>query len=134
MYRVYDNEKKCWVKEDIFLSPIEDVIIFVNNLFGRKKPSLVPSSRYVYQRDIELLDKDDVLMYEGDIVQGDTTDIHFIGIITYLPQLASYVVLDYHTGKYYSLGEKQRKLIKIIGNIFDNRDMLPSEYSEDNVQ
>lgn len=134
MYRVYDNEKKHWVKEDIFLSPTEDVIMFFNSLFGRKKPSLVPSSRYVYQRDIELLDKNDVLMYEGDIVQGDTTDIHFIGIITYLSQLASYVVLDYHTGKYYSLGEKQRKLIKIIGNIFDNRDMLPSEYSGDNVQ
>lgn len=131
MYRIYDKEKKCWVRENIFLAPNEDIVMLTKGLFGRKKLSLVPNSRFIFQRDIDLLDKNNVRIYEGDIVQN--TDANYIGIVTYVSEATAYVVLDYHNYKYYLLGERRSDIIKVIGNIFDNKDMLPSSYDEDNV-
>ena len=136
MYRIYDKEKKCWVRENIFLAPNEDMVMLTKGLFGRKKLSLVPSSRFIFQRDTNLLDKNNVLIYEGDIVQS--TDANYIGIVTYIQEATAYVILDYHDYKYYLLGyssleEGRSDIIEVIGNVFDNKDMLPSNYDENDV-
>ena len=47
--------------------------------------------------------------------------------VAYSPEVAAFVLLNYETSKYFSLGEKQCKHLEIVGNIFDNKDMIKDE-------
>lgn len=131
MYRVFDRKEKCWVKEGIYLSPNNDLSTSKNAVFGNVKLSLASDERYIWHRDIGLYDKDKVLIYEGDIVEVNLDEEKkIIALVSYSLELASYILLDFKTHKYYTLGTNRCKFIKIIGNIFDNRDLLPKEAYE----
>lgn len=122
MYRVYDNEKKKWVTEGIYLSPNDELSTSKKALFGAEKLSLVSEERYTYHRDIGLEDGNGNLIFEGDICKATFHNI--MGVVAYVPEHASYYLLDDVNLKYYPLGEDYCKNIEIIGNVFDNREFL----------
>lgn len=120
MYRVYDKKEKKWSQGNFYLSKNEDLYISKKSWFGREKLTLVPSIQYVWQRDIGLYDKNGILIYEGDICKIESLDI--TGIITYVSEFASFVLLDYDNNKYYELSkERCSNDVVIVGNIFENQ-------------
>ena len=125
MYRVFDNVKKKWVREGIYLSPNNDLSTSKKALFGTEKLSLVSEHRYTYHRDIGLCDKNGVLIFEGDI--GKVERINVIGVIAYVAEHASYYLLDEKDYKFYPLSEERCREIEVIGNVFENKNLLPSE-------
>ena len=127
MYRVWDDKEKGWVQDCIYLSPNDDLSMeqTKKSLFKKTKLTLVSERRYIYQRDIGLPDKKGNLIFEGDICGSKSNDV--MGVIAYVPEHASYYLLDDRTMKYYPLGEERCKQLEVIGNIFENKDLLPSD-------
>lgn len=125
MYRVYDNKECKWVREGIYLSPNNDLSTSKKALFGTEKLSLASEHRYTYHRDIGLNDVNGHIIFEGDICKIDRLNV--IGVIVYVSEHASYYLLDEKNFKYYPLSEDRCREIEIIGNIFENKDLLPSE-------
>ena len=97
----------------------DDLSVSKKALFGAEKLSLVP---YTYQRDIGLPDKNNVLIFEGDICKAES--INVVGMIAYVPEHAAYYLLDYENSKYYELNEERCKSIEVIGNMFEHSDLL----------
>ena len=124
-YRIYDNKKKKWMREGIYISPICDIYVSKKTLFGTEKLSLVSSNRYICHRDIGLTDKNYILIFEGDICKAEKIDV--VGVIAYAPEIASYCLLDDKNLKYYPLGEERCKQIEVIGNVFDTPNLIPKE-------
>lgn len=132
MYRVYDLKLKCWVKEPIYLSMNEDIYIEKRIFLNRKKLLLVSDERYIVQKDIGSYDKDKVPIFEGDIVNvkftngEETESVVVTGIIAYYADHATYYIFDYQNSKYYPINQTVCEHLTIIGNIYDNSNMLPS--------
>lgn len=122
MYRVFDTKEKIWVREGIYLSPNNDLNQEKKAVFS-KKLSLIPDCRYVVTRDIGLIDKSESPIYEGDILRSEQNDI--TGVVAYVPDIAAFVLLDYRTSKYYSLGVNVcKERLTIIGNTFENPEFI----------
>ena len=120
MFRVYDKHEKCYVNDDIFLAPNGDIYMITKSIFGGKI-NLMPPERYVYHRDVGLLDTDDTLIFEGDIVEAKVSEDKTVtGMVAYAHELASYVILCSGCDEYYVLGESVCEFVKVIGNVFDN--------------
>ena len=60
MYRVYDSERKCWIRDKVYMTPEEEVLTYNHSVFGLIKLSSRTDS-IVFHRDIELYDKNNVL-------------------------------------------------------------------------
>ena len=74
-YRVYDSEKKCWIKDNIYLNPDGELFLIKQSLFGMVKvPLALDLERYVYHRAIDLWDKDVNLVYEGDYIRAQVDE------------------------------------------------------------
>ena len=119
-YRVYDNKHKKWVKEDICLKPDGELMLIKRSAFGSVKLTLLSSSRYIYHRDINLYDKEGVLVYEGDYIKAhvdENKDV--IGVVAYAHELSSYVILCVDSDEFYTLGSEVCEYIQVIGNVFD---------------
>ena len=125
MFRIFDNKDKKWIREGIYLAPNNDLFISKKTLFGTEKLSLVSSKRYVYHQDIGLSDVNNHLIFEGDVCK--IKHLNVIGVITYIPENAAYYLLDDKNLKYYPLNEERCKQIEIIGNVFENNDLLVFE-------
>ena len=124
MYRVYDNKEKCWVRDDFFISPNEDMYVSNKRKFSHKLV-LVPEQRFVVQRGIGMNDRNGKQIFEGDICKITARNI--IGVIAYVPQHASYYLIDDKNRKYYPLYEKLIvEQVEVIGNVCENNDLLPS--------
>lgn len=122
MFRVYDTEKNKWIHDNIYLSHNGDLIKF-NNKFIGNKTKMLSDNRFVIQVSIGMNDKNNCLIYEGDICESTDGKI---GVITYSTDVAAYIFLDYKTSRYYPLGDEIcSKILKIIGNVFDNKNLIP---------
>ena len=62
-FRVYDRKKKKFVQDNIFLTPEGELVESKKSLFGNKM-TFVDQDRYVYQKYIELNDKNDTQKYQ----------------------------------------------------------------------
>lgn len=123
MYRVYNIEKKKWVKDNIFLAQNEDIYILKKSFFGRNKLVPVSDENYVIHRDIELYDKNDALVYEGDYIKAQVAEDKIVtGLVTHAYELSSYIILCLGSGEYYNLGSEVCEYIEVIGNVFDGYD------------
>ena len=89
-------------------------------LFG-KKIKITSPERYIYHRDIGLLDKNDELIFEGDMVEATVSeDTTVTGMVAYARELAGYVILCSDCEKWYSLGSEVCQYVKVVGNVFDD--------------
>ena len=121
MFRVYNTEKNEWVKDNIYLSPDDNLFMIKQSLFGMVKiPLALDADKYVYHRDINLYDKDGHLVYEGDYIRARVAeDKEEIGLVAYAHELSSYVILCIDSDTFYTLGSNVSEEISVIGNVFD---------------
>lgn len=119
-YRVYDKKKKKFVTDNVYLTPDGELVESKRSLFGNKM-TFVDQNRFVFQKYIELSDKNDVPIYMGDYVEANVAEDKFItGLVTFSTELSSYVILCFETEEYFTLGESVRDLIRVTGNVFDD--------------
>ena len=120
-YRVYDDDRKEWIKEDVYLNQNGELFKIKQSVFGLvKMPLALNKDRYVYQYSIGLLDKNNKDIFVGDYLKahvGENKDV--VGLVVYINELSSYIILCEDSKEYYTLGEPVSEYIEIIGNIFD---------------
>lgn len=120
-YRVYDKKKKKFVTDNIFLTPDGELVESKKSMFGNKM-TFVDGNRFVFQKYIELDDVNDVPIYMGDYVEANVAeDRVIIGLVTFSTEISSYVILCFESEEYFTLGESVKDLIRVIGNVFDEK-------------
>ena len=120
-YRVYDKKKKKFVTNNIFLTPDGELAESKKSLFGNKL-SFVDQNRYVYQKCIELNDKNNVPIFIGDNVEAQVSEDKTItGLVTFAEELSAYIILSFETDEYYTLGTEVCQFISVVGNVFDEK-------------
>ena len=120
-FRVYDNEQNKWVKENVYLNTNGDLFLIKQSLFGMVKvPLALDANRYVYHKAIELWDKNQVQVYEGDYLEAQVAeDKTVIGLVAFAHELSAYVILCVDSDEFYTLGSDVSEEISVIGNVFD---------------
>ena len=121
MYRVYDNEKKCWIKDNVYLSPDGELFLIKRSAFGwTKLPLALSQERYIYHKAIDLWDKNQNQIYEGDYIQAKVDENKtVIGLVAFAQELSAYVILCVDSDEFFTLGSETMEFIQIIGNVFD---------------
>lgn len=124
--RVYDNEQKKWVKDNVYLSPDGELFLIKQSLFGMVKvPLALDSDRYICHKDINLYDKNGVLVYEGDYICARVAeDKEEIGLVAYAHELSAYIILCVDSDTFYTLGSNVSEEISVVGNVFDGYNEL----------
>lgn len=124
MYRMWDHEKERWVK-DFYIIPSGEAFVLKKKLFGSK---LVPMTedKYTLHKNIEVFDRNGKSIYEGDIVVN-TDDCDIKGVVAYSSNHAAYYIFDEKRGLYYGITDAVRDKMEIVGNCFENPDMLMVE-------
>lgn len=129
-FRVYDNEQKKWVKNNIYLSPDDELFLIKQSLFGMVKvPLALDSERYICHKDIGLLDRNNKEVFEGDYIKAvvgkvdendeNSEDKIEIGLVAYAAELSAYIILCVDSDTFYTLGSEVTEYIEVIGNVFD---------------
>ena len=129
-FRVYDNEQKKWVKDNIYLSPDDNLFLIKQSMFGMVKvPLALDSDRYIYHKNIDLIDKNGIEVFEGDYIRAavgkvdendeNSEDKIEIGLVAYATDLSMYIILCVDSDVWYSLGSGVTEYIEVIGNVFD---------------
>lgn len=118
-YRVYDKKKKKFVTDNILLTPNGELIESKKSLFGNKL-TFVDQNRYVYQKYIELNDKNNTPIYIGDTLKAQVADDRIVqGVVTFAEELSAYIILCFDPDEYFTLGTDVCNLIEVVGNVFD---------------
>ena len=123
VFRVYDTENKVWLKDDFYLSPNDELFLIKKSIFGKPKTiELLYQDRYVYHKAIDLWDKNNVQVYEGDYIKAHVEEDKFvIGVVAFAHELSAYIILCVDSDIFYTLGSSVSTEIEIIGNVFDGR-------------
>lgn len=118
-YRVYDKKRKKFIKDNVYLTPDGELVESKKSIFGNRL-SFVDQDRYVYQKAIELNDKNNAPIYIGDYLEAKVDDDRIVtGLVTYADELSSYIILCFETDEFFTLGTQVCEYIKIVGNVFD---------------
>ena len=125
-YRVFDNEQKCWVKDNIYLNPNGEIFKIKQSLFGMiKVPLALDSERYIYHRDIGLQDKDGNEVFEGDYIQAKVDENRsVVGLVVFAQELSAYVILCVDSDEFYTLGSEVTEFIQVVGNVFEGYEVV----------
>lgn len=119
MHRVRDIKKDKWI-EDIYLSNNGELYELQLCFIFVKRKVLLNKDDYILHKYIELNDKNNTPIFEGDYVEAKISDnVKVIGVVIYAEQLSSYVILCDDTSEYYDLGKGLCDRIEVIGNVFD---------------
>lgn len=121
LYRVYDTEKKHWVKDNVYLNPDGELFLIKRSVFGWcKVPLSLSQDRYVYHNDIELYDKNNELIFIGDYLKAKVDkDKEVVGLVTYAHEISAYAILCVDSNEFFTLGSEVTEFIQVIGNVFD---------------
>ena len=129
MYRLYDNFDRKWVTDHAYLSPFDIVIEeggWMKKLFGFVKLCLGSDVRYTIHRSTGMRDKNDRLIFEGDIC--NVKDGEFTGIVSYVEEHCAYYLLDHQNAKFYPLGEAYHDVVEVIGNVIDTPELIKVDH------
>lgn len=119
-YRVYDIKEKRWIDNKVYLTPDGELYTINKSVLGRTKLSELSRDRYEYHRAIDLRDKNNIQIYEGDYVQAQVDENKsVIGMVAFAYELSSYVILCVDSNEFYTLGSEVCELIEVVGNVFD---------------
>lgn len=119
-YRVYDNERKEWVEDGIYLNPSGELFLIKRSALGRTRMSKLSQERYTYHKAIDLWDNANVQVYEGDYIQAKVDeDKTVVGLVAFAHELSSYVILCVDSDEFYTLGSEVSEYINVCGNVFD---------------
>mgnify|MGYP003293037067 CR=1 FL=1 len=119
-YRVYDNEQKKWLKDNIYLTPDGELFLIKKSLFGMIKSLILSQDRYIYHKTIDLLDKNKKQVHEGDYIKAQVSeDRSVIGLVAFAVELSAWVILCVDSDEFFTLGSETTEFIEIIGNVFD---------------
>lgn len=119
-YRVYDKKRKKFITDNVYLTPDGELVESKKSLFGNKM-TFVDGNRFVYQRYIGLEDRDGNPIYIGDTLEAQVADDRIVkGMVTFAPELSSYIILCFESEEYFTLGESVCDLISVVGNVFDD--------------
>lgn len=122
MFRVYDKEKKEWVKGNVYLSPVpnSDLYMFKKNIFGFGKLVLLSDEKYITHKSTGMNDKNGFLVFEGDIVEAKVDEGKIVkGVVSFAQEFSAYVILCFEYEEYFTLGNEVSKYVEVIGNVFD---------------
>jgi hypothetical protein len=120
-YRVYDKKKKKFVTNNILLTPDGELVESKKSLFGSKL-TFVQNDRFVYQKAINLNDKNGAPIYIGDYLKANVAEDRTVrGIVTFAEELSAYIILCFDPDEYFTLGTDVCEYIEIDGNVFDNK-------------
>lgn len=120
-FRVYDSEKKEWVKDNIYLNPDGELFLIKKSIFGMVKvPLTLSQDRYIYHKAIDLWDKNQSQVHEGDYVKAQVSeDKSVVGLVAFAIELSAWVILCVDSDEFYTLGSEYTELIEVVGNVFD---------------
>lgn len=119
-YRVYDKKKKRFVTDNIFLTPDGELVESKKSVWGNKM-TFVDADRYIYQRYVELNDRNKVPIYIGDTLEAQVDENRVVkGVVTFAQELSAYIILCFDSEEYFTLGESVCDLITVVGNVFDS--------------
>ena len=119
-YRVYDKKKKRFVTDNIYLTPEGELVESKKSIWGNKM-TFVNQNRYVYQRYIGLVDRENHPIFIGDYLEAVVADDEIIvGIVTFAEELSSYIIWCFDNEKWFTLGTDVCDRIRIVGNVFDD--------------
>ena len=120
-YRVFDKKKKKFVTDNIFLTPDGELVESKKSLFGNKI-TFIDQNRYVYQKYIELNDKNDKPIFIGDYLEATVAEDRKVqGMVTFAEELSAYIILCFETEEYFTLGSEVVQFIEVVGNVFDDK-------------
>lgn len=126
MFRVWDIKENKWITSSTIRFCNDDVAQIKKCRIGNKyKINLMSDERYIYNESINCCDCNGVMIYEGDILKAISDNIS--GVVVYSEEFASYILLDYSDSKYYPLGSEICKYIEVVGNVFEDIDLLGVE-------
>lgn len=120
-YRVYDNKEKKWIKDRVYLSPNGELYKIKQGVLGLTKvPLALDGERYIYHRAIDLYDKNQKQVCEGDYIRAQVSeDKYVVGLVVFATELSSYIILCVNSDEFYTLGTEVCEHIEVIGNVFD---------------
>lgn len=119
-YRVYDKKKKRWIHDDMLLTPDGELVQSNKTLLGQTKLTFVSQDRYVYQKSIDLFDKNNREIYVGDYLEAQVADDRIVrGLVTFAEELSAYIILCFDVDEYFTLGTEVCQYIEVVGNVFD---------------
>lgn len=124
MFRVFDTKEKRWLNKDVYMSMNGELFMIKQSLLGAIKTSLpLPQDRYVYHQAIDLFDKNQTQVYEGDFIRAQVEEnMAVIGVVVFAPELSAYIILCRDSDEFYTLGKEVCDLIEVVGNVFDGCD------------
>lgn len=120
-FRVRDTFKGRWVADDIYLSPKGELFKIKQSLFGMVRvPLALDATRYIYHRAIDLWDKKNVQVFEGDYILAQVAeDRSVVGLVAFAVELSAWVILCDDSDEFFTLGSETTEFIQVIGNVFD---------------
>lgn len=129
LFRVYDTEKKKWIKENVYLTTDGELFSIKKYMFGLiKVPTLLSFDRYVYHKSIELQDRSGYEIFEGDFIKAQVEEDKFVvGVVVFANELSAYIILCEETNEFYTLGTEVCEYIEKIGNVFDGHEDLSND-------
>lgn len=120
-YRLWNKYKKCW-ETDCYVISRDGEVYFID--YG-EICGCFPSKTHVLQRSVGLKDIHGNEVFEGDIVKIDYGDESLIGNMEFY-DFAWRIKSKYKNDKnlYYPIFCEDIDLIEILGNIFENKNLL----------